>query len=87
MKSDWSDTSRYPDMFGLDARALVFLSAWMLHWSWNTFYFAIAGMLFFWIALRHGATAESFVRKIINYISRGNRDNIDSVVYRRRTHW
>jgi len=83
----WSDTARYPDIFGLDARAIIPFTIWFLHWSEITFYIAIAGIFFFWLALRRGDSPSTFIRKILNKIMGGDRSSIDVVVYRRRCRW
>lgn len=85
--SFWSDTARYPDMAGMDARAIIPFSVWALHWSWNTFYIAVFGMMFFWITLRHGDSPETFIRKMINRLTLGDRSTIDAIIYRRQSRW
>lgn len=83
----WNQTARYPDLFGLDARAIIPFAIWFLHWSMTTFYIAIAGIFFFWLALRRGDSPFTFSRKIINRIMREDRSSIEPVIYRRRCHW
>jgi len=83
----WSETARYPDFFGLDARAIIPFSIWLFHWSMWTFYIAVVGMAFFWLALRRGDTPSSFIQKFFNLIFRGDRSHLDNAVLRRRARW
>lgn len=83
----WSDTARYPDILGLDARAIVPFAIWFFHWSELTFYLAIVGIFFFWLALRRGDSPYTFIRKTLNTITRGDRGSVEAVVYKRRAHW
>ena len=83
----WSETARYPDFFGLDARAIVPFSIWLFHWSMGTFYIAVIGIAFFWFALRQGDTPSTYLRKFLNIIFRGDRGHLDGVILRRRARW
>ncbi len=83
----WNDTARYPDILGLDARAMIPFSIWFFHWSMTTFYIGMVGIFFFWLALRRGDSPATFTRKIMNKIMRGDRGIIDPVIYRRRCRW
>lgn len=83
----WGQTARYPDFFGLDARAIIPFCLWLFHWSMWTFYIAIGGMLFFWFALRRGDTPISLLRKFANRLFRGNRGHLETSIHRRKLRW
>ena len=39
----WRSTMLPIRFYAVDARALVPFFVWLLHWSWRTFYVALAG--------------------------------------------
>lgn len=83
----WSYTAPFPKFFFVDARAILPLSVFMLHWSYETFYFALIGVVFFAVVLYFGYSPSSFVSMVIVKLYGGNRQLSDVMVTRRRCRW
>ena len=58
----WRNTGRPVRVFVLDARACVPLLAFVVYWSWPTFYVAFAGTLFFGVISWLGLTVPAALR-------------------------
>ncbi len=58
----WRYTGRPVRLFVLDARACVPLLAFVVYWSWPTFYVAFGGTLFFGVISWLGLTVPAAVR-------------------------
>ena len=83
----WSYTAPYPKLFLIDARAILPLAIWALHWSWITFYIALAGIVFFSVVLYFGYSPGTILSLVLVKLYGGNRQLSDHMVTRRRCRW
>ena len=70
----WRDSALSTKVLGIDGRAIIPFGIWALHWSWNTFYISLAGMLIFIIMQKMDmsmtALFRSFMRGLFDPIRR-----------------
>lgn len=83
-KVHWSATASYPMFAIFDARCLFPILIWAFHICWDTFYIAIAGVLFFSGLSYFNITPIVCLRSIRTKISGSRRAKHDTTIYRRR---
>lgn len=68
----WRNTQLPVRIFVADARALIPVLAFIVHWSWWTFYVAIAGCIGFgvleWLGLTYPAAVRLLRRLIVGRV-------------------
>ena len=67
----WRNTMLPIRFYAVDARALVPFFVWLLHWSWGTFYVALAGIAGFavleWCGLTFPAALRTVRRLVVGH--------------------
>lgn len=60
----WRDTALAPRMGPLDARAIIAIGVWALHFALWTFLVGVSGVAGFWLAERRGYTPTAWLRSL-----------------------
>lgn len=77
----WANTALKARIFIISAHAFIPFLIFMIHWSWLTFFIAVAGVIFFTVLEYYGYTPPVFARVIKLYLGGSRRRSQKSTVY------
>lgn len=73
---NWRDTMHPPRLWSLNAYSLLALAPFFMKWAWVTFFIAIVGLFYFWIAQFKGYEPLEAIKALKCYFMGDHRPHL-----------